>query len=128
MSSSQPRGTSDTGKRSEEIEAQLAALTAELQTTREQLRSSEANFRRATAERQSFERALESSEELHRRATDRLHSDLALAREIQQGLLPEAAPDWDDLTLRCFTKPAVEIGGDFYTYSASNNPGVLLNK
>lgn len=66
--------------------------------------------------------------ERHRLATDRLRSDLALAREIQKGLLPEPAPTWDGLELRCFSKPALEIGGDFYTYKASAKARVLLSK
>jgi len=94
----------------------------------ERLRTTEEKLRQATARNQELERALEELEEHHRLATDRLRADLALAREIQRILLPEPAPSWDGLELRCFSKPALEIGGDFYTYSASTNAKVLLSK
>ncbi len=82
----------------------------------EQLRAAEESLRRETARRKDLERMLEEIQERHRCATDRLRSDLALAREIQKSLLPESAPIWDGLELQCFSKPALEIGGDFYTY------------
>lgn len=82
-------------------------------------------LRRETSKRKSLERELE---EQRRFATERLHSELALAREIQQGLLPESKPAWDGVRLRCFSKPAFEVGGDFYTHKASANPRALLSK
>lgn len=94
----------------------------------ERLRATEEKLRRETARRQELERTLEEIQERHRLATDRLRSDLALAREIQKSLLPEPAPTWDGLELRCFSKPALEIGGDFYTYKGSSNARVLLSK
>ncbi len=100
----------------------------ELQTSRDKLRATEAELRRATERNEDLERALEEIQEQHRLATDRLRSDLALAREIQQSLLPESSPTWDGLELRCFSKPALEIGGDFYTHKASANAKVLLSK
>lgn len=112
----------------ESLEAQPEATDARLRASLEQLRATEEKLRQATAERQDLERALEEIQERHRLATDRLRSDLALAREIQKGLLPEPAPTWDGLELRCFSRPALEIGGDFYTYKASSNARVLLSK
>jgi sigma-B regulation protein RsbU (phosphoserine phosphatase) len=59
---------------------------------------------------------------------DRLHSDLVLAREIQQSLLPPPTPRWPDLEVVCYTQPAFEVGGDFYAYHAFRQARVLLNK
>ncbi len=48
---------------------------------------------------------------------ERLREGLALARDIQQGLLPNAPP-WGADLLRVYGRslPASEVGGDFYTY------------
>jgi serine phosphatase RsbU (regulator of sigma subunit) len=48
--------------------------------------------------------------------TARLQNELGVARDIQQGLLPPPTPDWPDLDVNCYTQPAREVGGDFYTY------------
>ena len=82
----------------------------------------------AREECRELARSLREAEDRHREAAERLQCDLALAREIQRGLLPADCPDWEDLDLFCFTCPAAEIGGDFYTHRASNKPGVLLSK
>ncbi len=108
--------------------AQPAATDARLRASLEKLRATEEKLHQATTEREDLERELAEIRERHRLATDRLRSDLALAREIQKGLLPEPPPAWDGLELRCFSKPALEIGGDFYTYKASSNPRALLSK
>ncbi|MCB0166190.1 MAG: SpoIIE family protein phosphatase, partial [Anaerolineae bacterium] len=41
--------------------------------------------------------------------------DLALAKDIQQSLLPPSRPDWP-LDIICYSKPAHEMGGDLYAY------------
>lgn len=48
---------------------------------------------------------------------ERLRHGLVLARDIQAGLLPSAAP-WQDGSLQVAARslPAYEVGGDFYTY------------
>jgi sigma-B regulation protein RsbU (phosphoserine phosphatase) len=92
------------------------------------LRVTEEALRLATARGESLERELAKIKDRHRLATDRLRADLALAREIQKSLLPEPSPQWDGLKLRCFSKPALEIGGDFYTYRGTANARVLLSK
>lgn len=46
----------------------------------------------------------------------RLQSEMGMAREIQQKLLPPPSPNWPDLDVICYTQPAREVGGDFYTY------------
>ncbi len=55
-------------------------------------------------------------------ANNRMQEDLALARNIQQGLLPASHPDWPQPDVVCFTTPAYEIGGDFYVYHAFSSP------
>ncbi|HMQ29298.1 MAG TPA: SpoIIE family protein phosphatase, partial [Chloroflexaceae bacterium] len=53
------------------------------------------------------------------RQNEHLRHGLALARDIQQGLLP-SAPPWRNEILSVYGRslPASEIGGDFYTYMA----------
>jgi serine phosphatase RsbU (regulator of sigma subunit) len=50
---------------------------------------------------------------------ERLRHGLALARDIQVGLLPNQAP-WSNDTIAVYARsiPAYEVGGDFYTYLA----------
>jgi serine phosphatase RsbU (regulator of sigma subunit) len=50
---------------------------------------------------------------------ERLRNGLVLARDIQVGLLPTAAP-WSADTLSVYARslPAYEVGGDFYSYMA----------
>lgn len=56
------------------------------------------------------------------RQNERLREGLALARDIQLGLLPSAPPDnMPHLTVRAHSLPAYEVGGDFYTYIALDN-------
>jgi serine phosphatase RsbU (regulator of sigma subunit) len=50
---------------------------------------------------------------------ERLREGLALARDIQLGLLPSAPPGGgQQITVRASSLPAYEVGGDFYTYIA----------
>ncbi len=128
MASSPTRSRADDPELLGGPEAQLTTTEAQLRASLDKLRATEAKLRQATTQREDLERALDEIKEQHRLATDRLRSDLALAREIQKGLLPDSAPTWDGLELRCFSRPALEIGGDFYTYKASSNAKVLLSK
>ena len=48
--------------------------------------------------------------------TNRLQQELALARHIQQSLLPPHRPSWSGPALYCQCIPAHEVGGDFYAY------------
>ncbi len=50
--------------------------------------------------------------------TDRLQDEVLLAQEIQQSLLPPSRPNWSGPDVICYTQPAHEVGGDFYTYHA----------
>lgn len=54
--------------------------------------------------------------------TTRLQDELALAKKIQQGLLPPPKPKWSTPEVICYSKPALEVGGDFYDYHAVANP------
>jgi serine phosphatase RsbU (regulator of sigma subunit) len=60
----------------------------------------------------------ESLAEIERR-NERLRHGLALARDIQIGLLP-SRPPWSDEAIAVYARsiPAYEVGGDFYTYLA----------
>jgi sigma-B regulation protein RsbU (phosphoserine phosphatase) len=46
----------------------------------------------------------------------KLQAELALASDIQTSLLPSPSLHLPGLELICFTKPTLEIGGDFYSY------------
>jgi sigma-B regulation protein RsbU (phosphoserine phosphatase) len=50
--------------------------------------------------------------------TDKLiaKDELEVAREIQMGLMPEQAPFADRLEISCYSKPAREVGGDYYDF------------
>lgn len=50
--------------------------------------------------------------------TDKLMAkdELEVAREIQMGLMPEQAPFADGLEISCYSKPAREVGGDYYDF------------
>ncbi|MDQ3253727.1 MAG: SpoIIE family protein phosphatase, partial [Acidobacteriota bacterium] len=54
-------------------------------------------------------------------AEEGLKRELALAREVQQRLLPEAAPETESLDLAAFFQPARAVGGDYYDFFALND-------
>jgi phosphoserine phosphatase RsbU/P len=47
-----------------------------------------------------------------------LQGELAMARNIQNSLLPPSLPEWRDLDVVCYTRSAREVGGDLYAYHA----------
>jgi serine phosphatase RsbU (regulator of sigma subunit) len=55
------------------------------------------------------------AEQEHLRLTS-IQQELKIAQDIQQSLLPSPKPDWSSLEVICYSAPAREIGGDFYTY------------
>ena len=112
----------------EQVDPELSAANAALEENRQQLLAVKRQLAHEIAERKRAEQALQESEVRHRLMADRLHSDLILAREIQQSLLPPPTPNWPDLEVVCYTQPAFEVGGDFYAYHASRQARVLLNK
>ena len=63
--------------------------------------------------------ALENAQ-LHREvvAKQRMERDLALARSIQLGLLPEHPPQLPGFDIAVSHKPSLEVGGDYYDFIA----------
>jgi len=55
-----------------------------------------------------------------------LQNELALAREIQQSLLPPPTPAWPELDIVCHSRPARAVGGDFYSYHRFDDARVAL--
>ncbi|GAB4443043.1 MAG: hypothetical protein Fur0044_39430 [Anaerolineae bacterium] len=104
------------------------AVNPALETSCQQLLTLKQQLAYEIAERKRLEQALKESEDRQRLMADRLRSDLVLAREIQQSLLPPPTPRWPDLEVACYTQPAFEVGGDFYAYHASTQARVLLSK
>lgn len=47
-----------------------------------------------------------------------IQRELTVAQEIQRSLLPPAHPNWAGPEVLCYSKPAREVGGDFYAYHA----------
>ncbi len=46
----------------------------------------------------------------------KIREELALALKIQQGLLPKGAPSLPGLDVAGFSRPALQVGGDYYDY------------
>ncbi len=63
--------------------------------------------------------ALENAQ-LHRELLQkqRMERDLALARSIQMGLLPERPPQLDGFDIAVSHRPSLEVGGDYYDFIA----------
>ncbi len=72
-------------------------------------------FSRDITERKQDEQVLKA-------LNQRMQDELALARKIQQGLLPPPQPQWPHLDVICYSDPAYEVGGDLYAYHAFNLP------
>ncbi|MBF0545747.1 MAG: PP2C family protein-serine/threonine phosphatase [Candidatus Riflebacteria bacterium] len=53
---------------------------------------------------------------------------LALAREIQENLLPKKIPNIESLHIAAISKPAFEVGGDYYDFFkiAENRIGIVI--
>jgi PAS domain S-box-containing protein len=69
-------------------------------------------------ERKRAEEELKITNQQLKTLTNRLQEELAMARTIQQSLLPTGRPAWSGLDLVCHSVPAREVGGDFYAYHA----------
>lgn len=61
-------------------------------------------------------RLLEKEQTKSNNLIGELHNELVLASEIQQGLMPSTTLEWQCVELVCYSKPTLEIGGDFYSY------------
>ncbi len=83
---------------------------------------------RMQTQRREFESrlALQRSNSELRVITERLQNELVLAREIQQSLLPAPSPGWSRIDVVCFSQPAREVGGDFYSYHRFGEEAVAL--
>lgn len=80
------------------------------------VRSIEGQRRRLQHQVTARTRELVQVNENLRQVTSRLQNEMALAKNIQQGLLPPARPTWDGPDVICFSTEAREVGGDFYAY------------
>ncbi len=71
--------------------------------------------------------ALENAQ-LHRDLLhkQRMERDLALARSIQVGLLPERPPQLDGFDFAVSHRPSLEVGGDYYDFIALPPDNVLI--
>ena len=49
-------------------------------------------------------------------AKERIESELRIARDIQQAIVPRTFPNHDGVDLYAYMKPAKEVGGDLYDY------------
>ena len=56
----------------------------------------------------------------------KLEQDLAVARDIQLGVLPKELPEIDGYTLACWSRPADETGGDIYDATFLQDRGVAV--
>ena len=45
-----------------------------------------------------------------------MSTELQLARDVQESLLPDPKPNWPGWDIVCYSQPAREVGGDFYNY------------
>jgi sigma-B regulation protein RsbU (phosphoserine phosphatase) len=57
---------------------------------------------------------------------ERLFQELEFARQIQHSLLPEAIPHFGDYQLHAATRPALEVGGDFYDFIAVDENRLII--
>ncbi|HXM93472.1 MAG TPA: SpoIIE family protein phosphatase [Candidatus Dormibacteraeota bacterium] len=71
--------------------------------------------------------ALEKAQ-LHRERVEKekMERDLALAREIQAGLLPEAPPAWKGVEIVVSHRASQMVGGDYYDFLPVNTDGKNL--
>ena len=56
----------------------------------------------------------------------RMEQELDSARNLQLGMLPDQAPTLEDMEVGLFTRPATEVGGDYYDYILSEDSTLTL--
>ncbi len=54
--------------------------------------------------------------EAERARLSAMQQELDLAHQIQVSLLPPPRPDWTEIDIVCYSTPARDVGGDFYSY------------
>lgn len=105
------RAEAELARHREHLEELVRERTSELTSANEHLQQE-------IAERRKIEQELRATYEDIKILNDRLQAELALARTIQYSLLPPSEPGWSELDVVCYSIPAYEVGGDFYTYYA----------
>jgi serine phosphatase RsbU (regulator of sigma subunit) len=111
------------GAELEKVFWRFKGLDKELERQKAFWRSTNETLSHTLAQVRATEEALQqknellsaSYEQLHA-LTNRLQSELALARQIQQSLLPPRHAAWHGPMVTCACIPAYEVGGDFYNY------------
>ncbi len=81
---------------------------------------------RDITERKSAEAIIQKSNQRLIQLNHQMMHELNLAREIQAGLLPPSNPNISNFEIICFTQPAREVGGDFYSYHAFDENHVAV--
>jgi len=74
--------------------------------------------------RKQVDAALREAETL--RQLDRMEHDLAVARSIQQSLLPKAMPELEGFEIAGWNKPADQTGGDYYDWQRLPDGNVVV--
>ena len=64
--------------------------------------------------------------EREREVKFRMEHELEQARNLQLGMLPDQPPTLQDAEVGLFTRPATEVGGDFYDYFMSDDSVLTL--
>ncbi len=62
-----------------------------------------------------------------RRQKDRLDRDIAMAREIQQGLLPNETPQLAGYDIAAHSEPADQTGGDYYDWQVIDEHRIVIS-
>lgn len=97
----------------EELEERVQNRTAELEQANDELQKYRNHLEELVLNRTA---ELKQANQKLRGLNNKLQDDLLMARQIQQGLLPPARPDWCSPDVVCYSAPAQEVGGDFYAY------------
>ena len=50
-------------------------------------------------------------------------AELEMAKEIQQSILPKSLPSWNGYSIAAVSRPARQVGGDFYDFFTMGNGG-----
>ncbi len=98
------------------LEKELERQKAFWKSTNDTLSQAFLQVRNTERELQEKNQLLSESYQQLSELTNRLQDDLALARQIQQSLLPPRQALWSGPHVVCACIPAYEVGGDFYAY------------
>lgn len=103
------------------LEQELARQKAFWKSTNDTLSQAFLQVREQEQKLAETNRRLSQSNQSLQALTNRLQNELALARRIQQSLLPPRRPTWSGPVACCQCIPAYEVGGDFYAYQSLGN-------